>query len=172
MGYAALGHNSVIKDKEGKYFVVYHTRRQTGTSKPTVGHSLCVSQLFFNEQGWPVMSPVCYEGETFGTVEASELAQTYEVVVHTAATQQAPAVSEDYELTADGKVTKGSAEVGAWSLKEGYYVALTIDGKNYNGVVVPGWDMYALGANQEGRLCLTAVSDQGFPLWAIGGKVS
>ncbi len=172
MGYAALGHNSVIKNKEGKYFVVYHTRRQTGTSKPTVGHNLCVSQLFFNEQGWPVMSPVCYEGETFGTVEASELAQTYEIVIHTEATQQAPAVSEDYELTADGKVTKGSAEVGEWSLKEGYYVALTIDGKNYNGVVVPGWDMYALGANQEGRLCLTAVSDQGIPLWAIGGKVS
>lgn len=172
MGYAALGHNSVIKNKEGKYFVVYHTRRQTGSSKPTAGHNLCVSQLFFNEQGWPVMSPVCYEGETFGTVEESALAQTYEVVVHTAATQQAPAVSQDYELTAEGKVTKGSAEVGEWTLKEGYYIALTIDGKTYNGVVVPGWDMYVPLAKQEGRLCITAVSDEGVSLWAIGGKVA
>lgn len=172
MGYAALGHNSVIKDKSGKYFVVYHTRRQTGSSKPTAGHNLCVSQLFFNEQGWPVMSPVCYEGETFGTVTESDVAQMYEVVVHTAATQQAPAVSQDYALTDDGKVTKSGAEVGTWSLKEGYYIALTIDGRNYNGVVVPGWDMYAVAAKQEGRLCITAVSDEGVSLWAIGGKVS
>ncbi len=69
-------------------------------------------------------------------------------------------------------MTKSGAEVGTWSLKEGYYIALTIDGRNYNGVVVPGWDMYAVAAKQEGRLCITAVSDEGVSLWAIGGKVS
>ena len=168
--YAALGHNSVIKDKDGKYFVVYHTRRAKGTDV-SAGHNLCVSQMFFNEDGWPVMSPVCYESETFGTVTEAQLAETYEVVIHASETTVNLTSSVDYELTADKKVMKGSDEAGTWSLKDGYYLTLTIDGKEYKGVVVPGWDMYASTKEREGRLCISAVSNEGVSLWAIAGKI-
>ena len=160
----------MIKDKDGKYFVVYHTRRQRGETV-TAGHNLNVNQLFFNEDGWPVMSPVCYEGETFGTVEEAALAATYEFVIHAAETKVDMVLSQDYELTAEKKVVSGGKEVGAWSLKDGYYISLTIDSKEYKGVVVPGWDMYARSASQEGRLCITAVSSEGVALWGIEGKV-
>lgn len=166
-GYAALGHNSVIKDKDGKYFVLYHARRQSANTV-TPGHNLCVSQLFFNEELWPVMSPVCYEGETFGTVTQADVANTYEVVIHSKESVVTLVNSEDYELTSDGKVTKGATEVGEWSIKDGYYVTLTISNMEYNGVVVPGWDMYKIPASQrEGVLCITAVSNEGVSLWAI-----
>ena len=168
--FAALGHNSVIKNEEGKYFVVYHARRGSGDSVE-LAHKLYTSQLFFNEEGWPVMSPVRYAGETFGVVLEADLEATFEVVIHAQASDPAATVSVDYALTADGKITRGSAEAGSWTLKDGYYITLVIDGATYKGVVVPGWDMYAVASKQTGRLCITAVSDKGVSLWAIEGKV-
>lgn len=170
-GFAALGHNSVIKNAQGKYFVVYHARRVSGTSVE-VGHKLYTNQLFFNEDGWPVMSPVRYAGETFGIVPEADAAQTYEVVIHSQSSEVSATVSQDYALGTDGKITKGQQEVGSWQLKDGYYITLTIDAKEYKGVIVPGWDMYAVPLKQEGRLCVSAVSNEGVALWAIEGKVS
>ena len=169
-GYAALGHNSVIKDADGRYFVVYHTRREDVSADKgiSVGHNLCVSQLFFNEEGWPVMSPVCYEGEAFGIVPEADLVTDYEVVIHSEQTVKTIVKSEDYSFTDENKVQKGNSEVGTWSIKDGYYVTITLGTAEYNGVVVPGWDMYTANKNnREGKLCITAVSDEGVSLWAI-----
>ncbi len=167
-GYAAMGHNSVIKDALGRYFVIYHARRQDGETGVTAPHNLTVSQLYFNEEGWPVMSPNAYVGEKFGTVTEAQVAGDYEIVLHTVATGTAEnilwAQSENYTLSADKTVTKAGASVGTWTLKQGFYVEITIDSVTYKGVVAPGWDMYG---NKQAGLSLTAISDEGRPLWAI-----
>ena len=167
-GYGALGHNSVIKDKDGRYFVVYHARRQEGLTgnSVTLGHNLYVSQLYFNEDGWPVMSPNAYVGEKSGTVTEAQVAADYEIVIHSANNSQDFIASEDYTLKADGKISKGSAEVGTWELKQSYYVTLTINDVIYKGVVVPGFDMYTK-TGAKGILTITAVSNAGVPLWAL-----
>lgn len=169
-GFAALGHNSVIKTAEGKYIAVYHARRVSGDSVDKA-HKLYSAQIFFNEDGWPVLSPVRYAGETFGIVPEADVAETYEVVIHSTTAAVTATNSADYALTAEGKITKGSNEVGSWTLKDGYYITLTIDSVSYKGVIVPGWDMYPSASKQEARLCISAVSDAGVSLWAVAGKV-
>ena len=166
LGYGALGHNSVMKDKNGRYFVIYHTRRQTGGTNVTGAHNLMVSQLYFNEEGWPVMAPDAYVGEKAGTVTTAQVAGEYEIVLHSIPNLQDFVTSENYTLTEEGTVTKAGASVGTWELKENYYIELTIDNVVYKGVVAPGFDMYKR-AGGVGGLTITAVSNEGRPLWAI-----
>ncbi len=162
-GYGAMGHNSVIKDKNGRYFVVYHARRETndGVSVP---HKLFVSQLYFNEEGWPVMSPNAYCGERAGAVEESNVVGEYDLVLHSVATEAAFTRAETYTFTADHKVLKGGTEVGTWAMKQNYYISVTVSGVAYSGVVVPGWDMYG---DSNLTFSVTAVSGEGRSLWAV-----
>ena len=152
----ALGHNSVIK-KDGKYLVVCHVRNAVGGM-----HHLEVRQLYFNKDGWPVMSPDRYVGESVGTVTADKLAGDYDVIVHTKGTTKDYAKSAVYSLTADGKILSGETEAGTWSISEGYYCTITLSGVTYNGVVAPGWRDYGTA---KGVYCMTATSDAGLPIW-------
>ena len=171
-GYAAIGHNSVLT-KDGEYFVVAHARRQAGTGVTAV-HSLYVFQLFFNEDGWPVMNPNRYAGESIGTgVTMENVADTYDVVLHTEGTTADFVQSKEYAFAADGTVTSGSENVGTWTLSGDYYVTITLTGGDwqgtYKGVVAPGWDMYVENAaSAYSTFSMTAVSDTGRPLWAVG----
>lgn len=173
---AAMGHNSVVKDKDGKYYVIYHARTVGDSEKVNQAHRLYVSQMYFNEEGWPVMAATPYVGETRGTMTATQVAKTYDVVLHevpenktTGTDYKAGFVtSVAYSLTADGKVNSGSIEVGAWSLEQNYYIELTINDKTYKGVVAPGWDTYTANTNNQKKVVtITAVSNEGKALWAI-----
>ena len=65
-GQAALGHNSVIQ-VGNQYFVVHHLRFREGESRVSGYHNQQTRQLFFNEDGWPVLSPNRYAGEKLGS---------------------------------------------------------------------------------------------------------
>ena len=166
-GYAAMGHNSVIKDADGNYYAIYHVRRQTKTGTVNAQHNLAVSKIYFNKEGWPVMAPTFYVGETAGLVTAAQAAGEYDIVLHSTTTTVTSVASESYTLAADGKITKGGTEVGAWSMTSDYYISLTIDGKTYSGVVSTGWDPYATESYQKGVYTITAVSDTGASLWGL-----
>lgn len=156
ISYAAQGHNSVIKT-DGKYFVVYHTRYTVNS-----GHNLQVNQLYFNEAGWPVLSPNRYVGEEKGTVTAEELAGNYDVIVHTEGASQDFAKSVQYTLAADGTVTDAEgASAGSWTLKQNYYFEITLNSVTYRGVVAPAWCKYSA----KGIYCMTATSDTGRAVW-------
>lgn len=171
-GFAALGHNSVIKDEEGRYFVVYHARSFTVNSSGVMsevssGHNLTVSQLYFNEEGWPVMAPTAYVGESAGLVSEAVVAGDYDVVLHSVATVEDYVKSENYTFEEDGTVKKDSNSVGSWTLSQGYYVTITISGVEYKGVFAPGWDMYAKSSYRKAVYTITAVSAEGRSLWAL-----
>ena len=169
-GMAAIGHNSVIKE-DGKYFVVAHARRRDGDGNAvTAGHSVYVFQLYFNEDGWPVMNPNRYANETIGTgVTADKIAGEYNLVVHTSGTTQTFAEYQTYNFTTDGNITLDGANVGSWELSGAYYIHVTLDGVTYKGVVTPSYTMYERDVySNYGTFSITATSDAGIPLWAVG----
>ena len=55
----AQGHNSAFTDKQGRSFVVYHSRF---TNKGE-GHEVRVHQLFLNDEGWIMAAPFEFDGE-------------------------------------------------------------------------------------------------------------
>ncbi len=174
-GYAAIGHNSVAKVGD-KYIVVAHVRRQAG-STVTAGHSLYAFQLFFNEDGWPVMNPNRYAGEAVGSGITAELvSDTYDLVVHSEGTTADFVESVPYTFAADGTITGADgASLGTWTLSGDYYITITLTEGDwigtFKGVVTPSWDnMYVPNFIQDAysTFSLTAVSDTGRSLWAVG----
>ncbi|WP_019912514.1 LamG-like jellyroll fold domain-containing protein [Paenibacillus sp. HW567] len=163
-GYVSSGHNSVYYDAEkGKLFNFFHTRFPLRGES----HELRVHQMFMNEDGWPVVAPHRYSGETIGKVQQKELAGAYQFINHGKDVTAKIKPTVDMELNEDGTVT-GSV-TGTWELKGDYYAHLlldeTVNGSKvqnlYKGVFVKLWD----STRQAKVMTFTAMSEQGVAVW-------
>ena len=154
--YRSPGHNSAYYDEEtGRYFLVFHTRFVGGGER----HNVRVHQFYFNDQGWPVVSPARYGGETAAPVEMQ--AGRYKVLLHGRDINGVEHVSELCVLHADGTVS--GAYTGEWNCGDGRNFAITLDGKAYRGVLHTGWD-----ENQEQWVTMfTALDEAGAALWGV-----
>jgi arabinan endo-1,5-alpha-L-arabinosidase len=130
-GYKSPGHNSTLIDSDGQMYLIYHTRFDDRTE----GHQVRVHQMFKNEDGWPVVVPYEYHGDTISQEGYSkdEIVGAYEFINHgnsnSSAMLQTQTImlNEDYSITGDVK--------GSWSMREGtYYMEITIRGTTYKGV--------------------------------------
>ena len=135
--YKATGHNSAMIDKDGRKYVVYHTRFE-GKGEYFEPRA---RQYFLNEEGWPVMLPYITNGETISEsgYTADEIAGRYyleELGLDISGGYKAPSI---IYLGKDGKVySKASDDTiseGTYTVADGkYYVHISIDGMEYSGV--------------------------------------
>lgn len=133
MAYKATGHNSAfIDEKDGKMYVVYHTRFDGGTEY----HEPRVKQFFLNEEGWPCLLPYTANGETISEAgyERTEVAGVYYFINQGMSVNSKIAEPILLELTAGGGVYGDGIE-GTWTQTKGtYYMKITIDGVEYSGI--------------------------------------
>ncbi len=154
--HVAMGHNSVLVE-DGKYLVVTHVRDRVDGM-----HHLEVHQLFFNEEGWPVLSPNRYAGETLGKIKAENVIGNYDLILHSEGVSADIVSSEKYTFMKDGTVMKGADEAGTWELTGDYYITVTLGDDEYKGVVAPSYIEY----NGAAGYTITATLDDGNALWA------
>lgn len=159
-GYLSPGHNSCLYQKDtGKYFLIYHTRFENRGEE----HEVRVHQMFFNEEGWPVIAPYRYTGETAGTYTKEETAGTYKFINH--GRDISPEIRESIliELKKNGKIG-GDAE-GTWELADGNKISLTINEDTYQGIILKQWD-------EDGKkyvMTFTALNEEtGISVWGSG----
>ena len=138
----AQGHNSAFNDKQGRSFVVYHSR----FSNKGEGHEVRVHQLFLNDEGWIMAAPFEFDGETItnndiatkASIADSEIAGDYQFMRHEYGQDTENKAYEtpvNIRLNADGTIT--GAEKGTWERTAGTdYIHLTINGVVYRGVLV------------------------------------
>lgn len=125
--YRVPGHNSVIYEENGEKFIVFHTRfKNTGEQ-----HQVRVHQLFFNDEGWPVIAPQRYNNET--KVTEGDLSGTYSIVKQKQNMTTSSKLSEVVSLNSD-KTVSGSS-TGTWSFESGVLVLNLADGV-YKGYVL------------------------------------
>lgn len=158
IAYRSPGHNSAYYDAEtGRYFIIFHTR--FANSGETF--SVRVHQMYMNEDGWPVVSPVRYGGEMPTSVDTGAQSGLYKVLLHGRDINRKEHVSQLAALGADGAVTGDLS--GTWSCQDGVNVTLTLEGKTYHGVMHTAWD-----SNQEAWVTmLSALDEEGAALWGI-----
>lgn len=138
----AQGHNSAFIDKQGRAFVVYHTRFSNGGE----GHQVRVHQLFLNDEGWLMAAPFEFDGETItdeaiaskASIADADIAGDYQFMRHQYGQNTAAKAFEtpvNITLNADGTIT--GAENGTWKRTAGTdYIHLTINNVVYRGVLV------------------------------------
>ena len=78
--YLAGGHSSSIVTNDGKMFQVYHTRFNYGHE----GHEVRVHQMARTENGWAVVLPFEYTGETidYKVFDKADLVGEYKFINH------------------------------------------------------------------------------------------
>lgn len=139
-GYKAGGHNSILYDNDGKKYIVYHTRFNSGHE----GHEVRVHQLYMSKDGWPVVSPYEYKGENISKsgYSKTDIVGRYQIVDHgTSATSIVSGFkvgmlsTKTIYLNADNTISGDST--GSWSVVSGSSdVKMTISGRAYTGKLV------------------------------------
>ncbi|MBR5897545.1 MAG: glycoside hydrolase family 43 protein, partial [Lachnospiraceae bacterium] len=135
--YKATGHNSALIDTDGKKYLAYHTRFE----KKGEFHEPRIKQYFLNKEGWPVLLPYTYDGETISEkgYEASLIAGRYFFVNQGTAIDSEIAEPVIIYLDEAGTVyslgNDGETVEGAYTLENGTpYMTITIGGITYSGV--------------------------------------
>lgn len=155
-GYAALGHNSVLK-RNGEYFVICHARFRIGSSnKITDKHRVQVRQLYFNAEGWPVLSPDLYAGERLCRLTSADIKGDYDVIFHSAGNDVKFVSSVPCSLAENGAVLCGGTAAGSFSVADENFLTVTVNGTVYKGVAAP---------SKNAGVSFTATSAAGESLW-------
>ena len=140
----ANGGNSAIIRKDGKIFLHYHSKSAQTEAYGAEGFVIKSNQMFLNEEGWLVTAPFKFGGESIRPLAVEDVVGEYEFIYHRLQYFADPVNFNDnfvsskvITLNADGTVT-GDYE-GTWKLN-GTYFTITIDGKDYKGVVLQQYD--------------------------------
>ncbi len=155
--YMAGGHNSVLRDDDGRWYLFYHTRFNRGNEY----HEVKVHSMYFNEEGWPVVAPYEYSGDVMAEAgyETADIVGDYEYINHGNDTSAEIHGYSNIRLNADGTIS-GSAS-GTWEQAQDSSAAvLTVGGQRYEG--------YFLAAQDEnGKMVMsfTAVGSNNQTVW-------
>lgn len=156
LGFRSPGHNSAYYDeKTGRSFLIFHTR----FSGQGENHAVRVHQMFFNKEGWPVISPHRYAGETQTATTITEQAGDYKVILHLRDINPHPHASRAITLHTDGSIT--GEYTGSFTCEDGIHVQLTLEDVTYSGVFTQALD----STQFAWTLCFTAMSPDGAALW-------
>ncbi|MDN4476707.1 family 43 glycosylhydrolase [Demequina sp. SYSU T00192] len=155
-GYVSPGHTSWYDDPAtGDSYMVLHSRFP-GTGEM---HNVRVNRMYMNADGWPVVSPFRYAGETDRKIKRDEVVGTWQVVDLGTEVSAAPDLPVDVTLTTNGKLTGGLT--GTWKLTGHDQAELITPDATYTGVFAPVWD----DQRETWTVGLTVQSSEGVSLW-------
>lgn len=164
-GWQGTSHPAVFNDGEGDFFMAHQGR--PGENKYFM--VMHVREIFWTEDGWPVVSPERYAGLEQSAVEEEELAGKWEqivlgyrVVPGYAEQQVFPdfQVAFDLELGQDGSINGDPAN--QWSYEPPWLVMTWSNGFTDNVIVKRGRDWENKVAE---TLVLTGLNGNGTAIW-------
>lgn len=172
------GHNSLLEDADGRAYLFYHTRFNSGNE----GHEVRTHQLFVNERGWLVASPFEFNGldgtnsgftqgmiDTTAICTTNDIVGTYKVLLHPYKVDYknlAFSSEAELEMKTNGQVS--GDYYGTWKVKRGTsYITLHLRPRgtttyvDYQGVVLP----QTVSASNMTAICFTAIATNGVSIW-------
>ena len=122
--YMAPGHNSVLRDANGEYYVVAHIRKKDYSAEMMEPSQMQLRKLFFSEDGWPYTAPQPYRGELQTQISEEELIGFYERVDLVPTLPQGISTATPMRLGSDGYYEHCSIQ-GSWNLLDKQRIAIT-----------------------------------------------
>lgn len=160
--YMACGHNSVLRDDDGRWYMFNHARFDDKTEY----HEVRVREMFFNEDGWPVVTPFEYSGDMISEsgYEESDIVGDYEFINHGNATDGVIINYVNIKLNADHTISGSVA--GTWEQAvDSAMATLKIGGQIYKGYFIAS-------KNEKGTkvMSFTAVGSNNQTIWGVQNK--
>ena len=160
--YMACGHNSVLQDDDKRWYLFYHARFDDGTEY----HEVRVHEMFFNEDGWPVVTPFEFGGDHLSPTgyDEADIAGDYEFLNHGNSTDGNIISYQNIKLNADHTIS--GAATGTWAEDAGTAAAeFTIGGQKYSGYFIAA-------ENEKGTkvMSFTAVGNNNQTVWGAQNK--
>lgn len=156
--YMACGHNSVLRDDDGKWYLIYHARFNNGTEY----HEVRVHSMAFNEAGWPVVIPFeyCINPWSETGYEQNDLIGDYEYINHGTSTDGNVINYQTITLNADGSIS--GAVSGTWSQADETAAATF----HINNVIYQGYFAAEYDESTGNRVMVfTAVGNNNQTIW-------
>ena len=161
--YMACGHNSVLCDDDGEWYLFYHARFDDGGE----GHEVRVHSMKFNEAGWPVVIPFeyCINPWSESGYLTEDIVGTYEFINHGNATNGTIINYQTVTLNADGTIS--GAVTGTWSQAGASAAAsFRINSVTYDGYFAAEYDE----ATGKRVMVFTAVGNNNQTIWGAQTK--
>jgi arabinan endo-1,5-alpha-L-arabinosidase len=159
-GWMAPGHNSILQDGKD-YFMVHHARGETDTKWAY----LQVRKLLWTREGWPVVSPERYAGETVQSIPRTMLAGDWDRLVFKQA-EAGKSTSSIISLLPNGNA-ESNTSTGHWSFEQPNKLILSWNATDSNPssvdtvMVMPSWDW----EKNKPTLVFTGMNEKGLSIW-------
>ncbi len=134
----APGHNSVLHDTDGKWYLICHIRPRS-FHRPDMSTMHC-HQMFWSEDGWPYLNPCEYAGEQMAaSITEQDVMGEYDRIRLAPAIPQGITASVMMKLLPYGRLEIMSL-VGTWKIVELDTVELRFGDITERCKVIPSWD--------------------------------
>jgi arabinan endo-1,5-alpha-L-arabinosidase len=160
-GWQGTGHNGLL-EADGEYFLIHNAR----AVEDLYWSHLHVRKIVWTEDGWPVVSPERFAGETEQKISEANIIGNWEQILLPRYEDSLQA-SKQIQLLKNGRIKDD--EKSSWKLTGENLLKLSIynpdaapDGYSiYNLKVIPAWDW----ENWNGTLVFTGMDQDGTVLW-------
>lgn len=157
--YMAPGHNSVLHDKDGSWYLVCHIREKNFTNQPEPS-TMQVRKIFWSADGWPLVSAEPYAGEKEQKIEKEELYGLYERINLVPSLPQGIQTAVPMKLAKAGYYECCSIQ-GTWQYADNT-AAITYGPWKESGYVSVVWD----SERNQPTIAITGISENGILFWA------
>lgn len=172
-GWAGTGHCGVMSTEDGRYFMA-HQGRLSPRNHLMVLH---VREVFFNPDGWPVVSPQRYAGDVKRQVSEKEIVGDWELIrIKEPVLERQLEAGQilwgegdlqkeewNFSFTLNMNADKTTSNNGTWNFTEKeQLMSLTLGEETFNNLhVFTGHDW----ENQTSTILLTGLDDEGRTVW-------
>lgn len=157
-GYMGPGHNSVLRDFDGEWYLVCHIREHNFT-EPQLS-TMHIHKIFWTTDGWPVLNPQCYAGETTQPIDRNWLIGRYERIKLVPMVPQGILNSVPMLLEEDGRYECCSIK-GTWEYLDETTISISYGKYNEIFKLTPAWDW----ERNEPTITLTGKDQYGVAVW-------
>lgn len=158
-GYVSAGHNSArYEAATQQYFLFFHSRFPGRGEQ----HEIRVHEMFVNEDGWPVVSPLRYAPLANSEVTAADAQGSYEYLNHGKDISATVKNAQAIRLEAGGAIS--GAVTGTWALRGDNKVQIVLPaGGTFNGILSRQYNASA----KKFVVVFSAQSADGVSVWGV-----
>ncbi len=159
IGFMGPGHNSVLHDFDGEWYLISHIREHNFRSgEPSTLH---IRKMLWTEDQWPVVSPEPYTGERLQPVPAEMIPGSYERIKLVPMVPQGMLTSVKMVLFPNGKGLLADSIHISWKQTDNTSITVTYASTTECFKIMAAWDYEAW----KPTLVLTGTDEKHICIW-------